>query len=541
MAQKATYEELEKRINELEKKVADHRQIEETLIQIKEEWESTFNAIPDLIAIIDDKHRIVRVNKAMADRLGVSPEKAAGVTCYEHVHGTEEPPTFCPHTKLLSDSQEHITEVHEERLGGDFLVSVTPLHDVTGRVIGCVHVARDITERKIAEEEKTKLLSQLKQSQKMEAIGTLAGGIAHDFNNILGIILGNTELAIDDIPKWSPAHLSLEEVKAATLRAKDVVRKLLSFSRKTDDQEIKPIEIVPVVKNALKFIRSTIPTTIDIRQNILITDETILAIPTQISQVIMNLCVNAYHAMEQTGGVIEISTESIILDKEGVKRYPELNEGHYFKITVSDTGPGLDAEIIDQVFDPYFTTKEVGKGSGMGMALVHGIVKTHNGAISVTSEAGKGTTFTVLFPLAERIPEIETYKTEELPLGKETILFVDDELPIAKMSSQILERLGYRVIVRTSSVEALELFRSRPNDFDLIITDMTMPNMTGDVLAMKMIALRSDIPVILCTGYSKKISDEKASQIGIKAFAYKPMVKADLAKTVRKVLDEAKS
>ncbi|MBU0767836.1 MAG: response regulator [Proteobacteria bacterium] len=537
MSKKPTYEELEKRIKELEKKVADHRQIEETLIQIKEEWESTFNAVPDLISIIDDKHRIVRVNKAMADRLGISPEKAAGATCYEHVHGTEEPPTFCPHTKSLLDSQEHITEVHEERLGGYFLVSVTPLHDITGRVIGCVHVARDITERKIAEEEKTKLLSKLKQARKMEAIGKLAGGIAHDFNNILGIILGNTELAIDDIPKWSPAHFNLEEIKAATLRAKDVVRKLLSFGRKTDGRELKPIEIVPVVKNALKFIRSTIPTTIDIRQNILVTDETILAVPTQISQVIMNLCVNSYHAMDQTGGVIEINMERTILDEEGVKSYPDLNEGHYFKITVSDTGPGLDAEIIDQIFDPYFTTKEVGKGSGMGLAVVHGIVKNHNGAISVASEAGKGTTFTVLFPLAERMPEIETYKTEELSLGKETILVVDDEKSIVNMSRRMLERLGYKVEATTSPIEALALFRSKPGQYDLIITDMTMPSMTGDKLVKEILNIRPDMPTIICTGFSDKIDAEKAKEIGATGYLEKPHEKSDIARVVRQVLD----
>lgn len=654
MSKKLSYKELEERVKELEKKVADHRQTKEAFIQVKEEWESTFNSVPDLIAILDNKHRMVRVNKAMADKLGVTPDDAAGLNCYEHVHGTEEPPPFCPHAKLLADGQEHFAEVNEKRLDGDFLVSVSPLHDIKGKLIGSVHVARDITSRKQAEKalaaseerfrelaellpetifemdekghltfvnrnafgyfgytqhdfdrgligfdmifsedrqnamddamrilngetiglteytalrkdgstfpalfhataiireekpvgirgciidisETRQLETQLQQSQKMESIGTLAGGIAHDFNNILGIIIGNTELALDDVPKYNPAHFNLEEIKTASLRAKDIVRKLLSFCRKTD-QELKPIEIVPVTKNALKFLRSTIPTTIDIRQNILATDETILADPTQVNQVLMNLCVNSYHAMEQTGGVIEISMESIILDEEGVKSYPELNEGHYFKITVSDTGPGIDTEIIDQIFDPYFTTKGVGKGSGMGLAVVHGIVKNHNGAISVASEAGEGTTFTVLFPLAEGIPEVETFKTEELPLGNETILFVDDEKSIVNMSRRMLERLGYQVETKMNPVEALELFQSKSDQFNLVITDMTMPQMTGVKLSEKLMEIRSDIPVIICTGHSSLIDETKAKSMGIAAYVMKPIIKQEIANTIQRVL-----
>ncbi len=406
----------------------------------------------------------------------------------------------------------------------------SPLHDNDGNIIGAISLGLDITERK-------RLERQLQQSHKMESIGTLAGGIAHDFNNILGIIMGNAELALDDVPEWNPALFNLEEIRTASLRAKDVVRQLLSFARKTD-QELKPIKIIPVIKDSLRFLRASIPTSIDIHQNIQAASDTILADPTQIHQVIINLCTNASHAMQETGGIIEIGIENVVLDEDLAAFYPDLTPDNYVKVTVSDTGQGLSPEIRNRMFDPYFTTKEVGKGTGLGLSVVHGIVKSHKGAISVKSELGKGTTFSVLFPVAEKETVKEVGTDEELPTGNERILFVDDEESIVFVGRYRLERLGYKVETRTSPVEALELFRTNPDQFDLMITDMTMPQMNGDRLTKEILKIRTDMPVILCTGFSEKIDAEKAKEIGIRQYIEKPLNRRDLAKLVRKVLDE---
>lgn len=396
---------------------------------------------------------------------------------------------------------------------------------------------QEIIERKQAEEDKKKFEVQLRQSHKMEAIGTLTGGIAHDFNNILGIIIGNTELALDNIPTWSPAHFNIEEILKAGVRAKDVVRQLLSFSRQTD-QERKPIKLVPVIQDAITLLRATIPMSVDIRQNIDDISDTILANPTQIHQLMLNLCTNAAHAMEDTGGILEIGIKNVVLDEVSAARYPDLTAGEYVKLTISDTGPGIKPEIRDRIFDPYFTTKDVGKGTGMGLSVVHGIVKSHGGAIVIDSELERGTTFCLFFQVIEKeaVEEIET--EEELPVGNESILFVDDEASMVYVGRYRLERLGYKIESMTSSVEALEAFHVNPDQFDLVITDMTMPEMTGDQLVKEILKVRPDMPTILCTGFSEKIDEDKAKEIGIRQYIEKPINRRDLAFMVRKVLDE---
>ncbi len=395
------------------------------------------------------------------------------------------------------------------------------------KIIGAV---REVTERR-------QLESQLRQAQKMESIGTLAGGIAHDFNNILFAIVGNTELALEDIPEWNPVHANLEEIKASSLRAAGIVKQLLNFSRKAD-YELKPIDAVAVIKDALKFLRSTIPTTIEIRRHLPEKEAVILADPIQINQALMNLCVNSSQSMEETGGILEITVEKTTMEEGVVKNFTDLAPGEYVKIAVSDAGPGIDSEIIDRIFDPYFTTKEIGKGSGMGLAVVLGIVKTHGGAIAVDSQPGKGVTFTMFFPVIAEKPVMEVKTPDEIPRGNEMILFVDDEKSITIMTQKILERLGYRVETRLNPIEALELFRSKPDEFDLVITDMTMPQMTGVKLAKKLKDVRSDIPVIICTGHSSLIDEKKAEELGIAAYAMKPIEMSDIAGTIRKVLDD---
>jgi len=405
---------------------------------------------------------------------------------------------------------------------------------IPAKVVG---VIQDITGLKQMEEEKVKLEAQYRQAQKMESIGILAGGIAHDFNNIMGIILGNTELALEDVPESNSAHSSLKEIRKASLRAANIVRQLLSFTRITD-QNLQSIEIAEVIKDALKFLRSTIPTTIDIVQDICVTDETLLADPTQINQIMMNLCINASHAMEQTGGKLTIAVENVLLDDSSAKDYPDLKIGKYVKLMVSDTGPGIDPKIIDRIFDPYFTTKGIGKGSGMGLAVVHGIVKNHHGTISVDSSLGKGTKFSILFPLSQGKAAVEAKTIQEIPRGNETILFVDDEISIANMVQRMFERLGYKVQTATTPQDALDRFSLNPNHFDLVITDMTMPQMTGVNLSEKLMDIRSDIPIIICTGYSALVDEEKAKELGLAAFVMKPINLSEIAQTIRKVLDK---
>ncbi len=393
-----------------------------------------------------------------------------------------------------------------------------------------LHYALDITERKEMER-------QLRQSSKMESIGTLAGGIAHDFNNLLFMIIGNTELALEDIPEWNPVHACLEEIKSAGLRATGIVKQLLNFSRKTD-QILKPIGAVTVIKDALKFLRSTIPSTVELKLNLPDADISIQGDSVQINQIMMNLCANASQAMHNTGGSIEIDVRTIILDEENCENYTNLSVGDYVKITVKDSGPGIAPDIIDKIFDPYFTTKEFGSGSGMGLAVVHGIVKNHDGVISVDSNQGQGATFNILFPVIDEFPEPKIKKKEDIPHGSEAILFIDDEESIAKMIGKMLEKLGYQIEKQLNPVEALELFKIKPDSFDLVITDMTMPQMDGVNLAEKIKEIKSDIPVIICTGHSAIIDEEKAKQIGIDGFVMKPVSKLEFAKTIRDILDK---
>ena len=406
----------------------------------------------------------------------------------------------------------------------------TVIMDEKGSIIGILGSGEDVTE-------KLKLQVQLQHAQKMESIGNLAGGIAHDFNNILSSIIGFTEIALDEAPKGTVLEDSLQEVYSAGKRAKDLVRQILAFARQSD-VKISPIQLGPIAKEVLKLIRSTIPTTIEIQQEIE-SDAPILGNATQVHQVLMNLCTNAAYSMEDSGGVLSVSLKDMVLDTKDL--LVGMNPGDYVEIKVSDTGVGIAPGIIQSIFEPYFTTKGPGEGTGMGLAMAQGVIESYGGRIAVDSKVGKGTAFTIYLPVAKKRSAQGAYVPEELPTGTGRILFVDDEAPIGKMGGQILERLGYSVTIRTSSIEALELFRTKPNEFDLVVTDMTMPNLTGDKLAIELMKIRPDIPVILCTGYSKKISDEIAAEIGIKAFAYKPVVKADFAKTVRKVLDEVKS
>jgi len=406
--------------------------------------------------------------------------------------------------------------------------TISPVLDKSGNITHFVSIKRDVT-REI------ELEKQLIQVQKMESIGTLAGGIAHDFNNILAIIIGNAELAVDDATNWSSAKECLDEICSASLRASALVKQILSFARKSLTER-NPIQISPIIKDSIKLLRASIPSTIEISQDISCEFDTVFSDPTQISQVIMNLCTNAAQAMDEHGGVLKVTLKNVEFENQDAGL--DVKPGCYVALTVSDTGHGIKPEIIDRIFDPYFTTKEIDTGTGMGLSVIHGIVRSYDGIITVTSELGKGSVFEVLLPVIEAETKQKVKEPEALPTGTERILFVDDEPSLVNMVRQILERLGYEVETKINPVEALELFRSGPDRFDLVINDMTMPKMTGKRLAKEILDIRPDMPIILCTGYHEKISEEKARGLGIKAFVMKPFVTHNFAFTVRKVLDE---
>ena len=387
------------------------------------------------------------------------------------------------------------------------------------------------------ETEKAALEIRIQQSQKMEAIGTLAGGIAHDFNNILFPIIGHSEMLLEGLPENTPFRDSLNEIHVSALRARDLVHQILAFSRQ-EKNDLRLMKMQPIIKEALKLIRSSIPTTIAISQNLQPGCGTVKADPTQIHQIIMNLTTNAYHAMAETGGELKVSLEQVALDKDDPIAQ-DIRPGPYARLTVSDTGTGITEDCIPRIFEPFFTTKEKGKGTGMGLSMVHGIVKSMNGAVQVSSEPGKGTEFQIYLPVAGSVFEKQPPQTDHpLPGGSERVLLVDDETAIIAMEKQLLERLGYQVTPRTSGIEALELFRADPKKFDLVITDMAMPKISGDKLAVELARIRPDIPILLCTGFSEGMTTEKIQSLGMKGLLMKPIAIKDFAEKIREILDE---
>jgi signal transduction histidine kinase/ActR/RegA family two-component response regulator len=395
-------------------------------------------------------------------------------------------------------------------------------------------------EKKVEDRTKTlaKYERQLQQVLKIQAIGTLAGGIAHDFNNILFPIVGYTELTMDEVSEDSVAHNNLGEILKAANRAKDLVQQILTFSRQSD-QERRPVKVQNIITETLRLLRASIPASIEIVHKIQDDCGPVMGDATQIHQVIMNLCTNAYQAMQDKGGKLEVILTEIDIGYEEMTDKIGMQPGKHLRLLVKDEGCGMEATVLDRIFEPYYTTKEQGKGTGLGLSVIHGIVKNHRGDINVKSIPGKGTIFQVYLPLIENLEHAaELEPTNGAAKGEERILLVDDEEQIVAMERQMLENLGYRVTARTDSQEALKVFAEHPHNFDLVITDMTMPYMTGDQLAQKMLDIEPNIPVILCTGFNEIITEEKALAMGIQKFVMKPIVKNDLATTIRTVLDQ---
>lgn len=387
-----------------------------------------------------------------------------------------------------------------------------------------------------AEAERGMLLQHLQQAQKMEAIGTLASGIAHDFNNILGAMIGYTELALISLQDESRTREKLNKVLTASQRAKALIHQILAFSRQSEEER-KPVQIAHILKEVLEFMRASLPATIEIRRDFDHNIETILADPVQIHQIFMNLCTNAHHAMKVSGGVLAVQLVSVDILPEQVVVFPGLKPGPHVRVTVKDTGHGMDPATLTKIFNPYFTTKDKGLGTGLGLAVVHGIVQKHGGVIKVASEPGKGSTFDLYFPVIQEKANSISRAPENLPAGTEHILLVDDEQTLVDMGREMMEHLGYTVETRTSSMDALALFSSHPDRFDLVITDLTMPNMTGDKLAEELIQMRPDIPIVICTGYCEELMEERFKAAGIRALVMKPILLSKIAVAVREALD----
>ncbi len=511
---------------------------------------STLDALSAHIAIIDATGRILAVNKAwktFAEATGGHPMRCGEGANYADacraVQDDNAQDADC--ARAFAAGIQCVLNAEKERFEMDYPLSdpggthwfhgrVTPFPGVSERRVVVAH--ENITKRKRAENEQMRLAAQLRHTYKMEAIGTLAGGIAHDFNNILSSVLGYSELCLMDLEKGSALEKNMQEVYRAGVRAKELVKQILTFARK-DETQIRPVQVSSIAKEACKLIRSIIPASIDTRLTV-DSEAFVMADPTQIHQIFMNLFTNATQAMETDGGVLTIHISEVTLNRSFDSKYSVFKPAGFLKIRIADTGIGIPQDKLEMIFDPYFTTKGRCEGTGLGLSVVHGIVQSCGGEIEVESEVGRGTVFTIHLPLSIQNSPTAVERSQELPLGTERILFVDDEPSIADLSRQRLSLLGYRVTAVTSSIEALDRLVASPDDFDLVITDMTMPQMSGDQLTLEIKKRIPGIPVILCTGYSKKLSPENAASIGINALLMKPVPVKEMAETIRKVLEK---
>jgi PAS domain S-box-containing protein len=514
---------------QLNQQIAESRKIEAALRESEGRYRAAIENSNDGIAIIEAGN-LIYINHKLQTILGYDDrERLIGLSVADIFH---------------PDEKERVTQYNRLRMAGR---PAPERYEAKGAKKDGQTVFFDISATRITYQDQVAVLAffnditqrkqleiQLQQAQKMEAIGTLAGGIAHDFNNILSAIIGHTELAMMDKRLASPTSAHLKQAMDASHRARELVHQILTFSRQKD-LDRKPVNLSLLVDEALKMLRASLPATIEIHSIIKDRQNMIMADATQIHQVLMNLCTNAAQAMPDERGALEISLELVDLDAAHAS---PLKPGPYLKLGVSDDGHGMDRQILDRIFDPYFSTKKPGEGTGLGLAVVHGIVMSYDGAIKVHSRPGKGTRFDILLPVTQQQDsEIRELSLDALPPGNERILLVDDEETLVNIYDEMLNYLGYDITPATDSGVAWQIFKAQPDAFDLVITDLTMPRMTGDVLSQKMLALRPALPIIVCSGYSSRLTNEQAEALGIRRYLMKPLVIEQLAYAIREVLD----
>jgi PAS domain S-box-containing protein len=529
--------------SQLRGEILERKQAEASLRDNEGHLKTLVNTIPDLVWVKNLEGVYLSCNSKFERFFDAKEAQIVGKTDYDFV---DQILANSFREKDRAARKAGVPTIYEEDLiyadDGHGEISETvkaPMYDHEGQCVGILGISRDISDRKQQEAEKAKLKTRLQQSQKMEAIGTLAGGIAHDFNNILYPLIGFAEMLQEDLPRESNDQESVTQILQAALRAKDLVKQTLAFSRQSS-QELKPVRLQSTLKEALTLLNASIPKTIDIQTQIDADCGMVVADATKIHQVVMNLATNAYHAMEESGGRLTIVLEQTQIDATPLG-LSELLPGHYALLKITDTGTGIDPSLMDKIFDPYFTTKETNKGTGLGLSVVQGIIKSCNGAIHVYSEPGRGTQVHIYLPTMKKMKDLDhSDLSEPVQGGRERILIIDDEEMIVKMEKQILERLGYHVTPLTGSVETLALFKENPDAFDLIITDMTIPQMTGIQLANEIRSIRPDIPVIICSGFSDQINSDTSKEMGIQGYLMKPVITRELATTIRAVLDDTR-
>jgi PAS domain S-box-containing protein len=514
--------------------IRKNRKIELELKKSEERYRNLVECTHDLIWSMDLYGNYSFSNKAVIKFLGYEPEEIVNNKIFSKIHPDEMKQIIEMYKKSIKEKcgwkNVVIRWFHKDGSIRLLESTATPVFDSDDQLRGFNGIDRDVTMKKRMEDE-------MLNTKKLESIGILTKGIAHNFNNILAIILGNTELSLDIVPKWNPVYDNLQIMKNASWRASDLVKQLTTFSR-YNDQKLENVNIGEFINESNGLLRSKIPGTIEIRYDIQTTDETILSDPVLLNQILMNLCLNSSDAIENTVGLIEISAKKVFIDNNAANDHIELKRGNYIQLVVKDSGTGIDPSIIDQIFDPFFTTKDIGNGFGMGLAVVHGIVKYHKGAIRVDSKPGKGAAFTIYFPGIQTVTKEKSDESDTLLMGNEKILFVDDEEAVVSTMKKALERLGYNVKTTTNPKDAMNMIRSKPDMFDLIISDMIMPQMTGVMLFEEVRKIRKDIPFIICTGHSELINEYKAKAMGISHYIMKPFSIKKFAESIRNVFTD---
>jgi PAS domain S-box-containing protein len=530
-ALKTAHHSLELRVQE---RTAELNHALETISGERQRLYDVLETLPIMVCVLTPDYHVAFANRSFREKFGESE----GRRCYEYCVGKTQPCDFCESYTVLETGSPHRWEFATP--DGDTVIDAHdfPFTDVDGSPL-ILEMDIDITEQRRAEEKRIRLEEQLRQAQKMEAIGTLAGGIAHDFNNILGAIVGFTEMAVDDVSDRPLVEKNLKTVLKSAMRARDLVKQILAFSRKTNYARA-PLALIPLVRETVQLLRASIPTTIEIRFSNTASSDSTLASPVEVQQILMNLATNASLAMQDKGGTLEISLADIDFEPDSSTFGADVGPGEYLQLAVKDSGVGMSPDVMKRVFEPFFTTREVGQGTGMGLAVVYGIVKDLQGMVTVESAPGAGSTFRVLLPKAKTQLEEEQLPAVQIPRGKEHVLFVDDEEMLIEWGQATLERLGYTVTAVTNGTEAVKIFSSDPSGVDLVITDHTMLGLTGVQLAEALLTIRPDIPIILCTGHSETVSPEIARGVGIREYLMKPLVKQELAQAVRRVLDANK-